>query len=78
MLQKDEAQAARDKFMSSEGDHITLLNIYRAHKAAKSSKVSFFFLIVIFYRAFLGREVLSLAVSRIYFDACGSGNKMEW
>ncbi|PVD28898.1 hypothetical protein C0Q70_11493 [Pomacea canaliculata] len=35
---KDEAQAARDKFMSSEGDHITLLNIFRAHKAAKSSK----------------------------------------
>lgn len=35
---KDQAQAAREKFMSSEGDHITLLNVYRAYKAASGNK----------------------------------------
>ncbi|KAI5757196.1 DHX33 [Gulo gulo luscus] len=35
---RDEVQAVRRKFMSSEGDHITLLNIYRAFKNLGGSK----------------------------------------
>ncbi|NXP42296.1 DHX33 helicase, partial [Leiothrix lutea] len=30
--QRDEVQAVRKKFISSEGDHLTLLNVYRAYK----------------------------------------------
>lgn len=36
---RDEVQAVRRKFVSSEGDHITLLNIYRAFKNLGRSKV---------------------------------------
>ncbi|KAL8198834.1 UNVERIFIED_CONTAM: putative ATP-dependent RNA helicase dhx33, partial [Gekko kuhli] len=32
LSRRDEVQAVRKKFISSEGDHITLLNIYRAFK----------------------------------------------
>lgn len=35
---RDEVQAVRRKFVSSEGDHITLLNIYRAFKNLGRSK----------------------------------------
>ncbi|XP_076445532.1 ATP-dependent RNA helicase DHX33-like [Babylonia areolata] len=35
---KEEANSAREKFTSSEGDHITLLNIFRAYKASGESK----------------------------------------
>ncbi|XP_072271689.1 ATP-dependent RNA helicase DHX33 isoform X2 [Pyxicephalus adspersus] len=35
---RDEVQAARKKFISSEGDHITLLNIYRAFKNLGKNK----------------------------------------
>ncbi|XP_032695723.1 ATP-dependent RNA helicase DHX33 [Lontra canadensis] len=35
---RDEVQAVRRKFVSSEGDHITLLNIYRAFKNLGGSK----------------------------------------
>lgn len=35
---RDEVQAARKKFISSEGDHITLLNIYRAFKSLGKNK----------------------------------------
>nr|XP_033778035.1 ATP-dependent RNA helicase DHX33 isoform X2 [Geotrypetes seraphini] len=35
---RDEIQAVRKKFISSEGDHITLLNIYRAFKNLGKSK----------------------------------------
>ena len=38
-VQKEQAEAAREKFMSSEGDHITLLNIFRAYKTAGGNKV---------------------------------------
>ena len=38
-LQRDEAIAARQKFMSSEGDHISLLNIYKAYKSVSGNKV---------------------------------------
>ena len=38
-VQREEALAARQKFMSSEGDHITLLNIYRAYKSVNGNKV---------------------------------------
>ena len=31
--------AARQKFVSSDGDHVMLLNIYRAYKAVKGNKV---------------------------------------
>ena len=36
---RDEVQAVRKKFVSSEGDHITLLNVYRAFKKLGGSKV---------------------------------------
>lgn len=36
---QDEALSARKKFVSSDGDHITLLQIYRAYKSAKGNKV---------------------------------------
>ena len=32
--------AARRKFMSPDGDHLTLLNIYRAYKGFNGSKVA--------------------------------------
>lgn len=38
--QKDEVQSVRKKFISSEGDHITLLNIYRTFKNIGGNKVS--------------------------------------
>ena len=37
--QREQAHNARSKFTSSEGDHITLLNILRAFKTAKQNKV---------------------------------------
>lgn len=37
---RDEVQAVRKKFVSGEGDHITLLNIYRTFKNLGGSKVS--------------------------------------
>lgn len=48
---RDEVQAVRRKFMSSEGDHIMLLNIYRAFKNLGRSKVG------------LGRGLLSRGAS---------------
>lgn len=38
---RDEVQGVRKKFISSEGDHITLLNIYRTFKNIGGNKVSF-------------------------------------
>uniref|UniRef100_A0A8D2C130 RNA helicase n=1 Tax=Sus scrofa TaxID=9823 RepID=A0A8D2C130_PIG len=35
---RDEVQSARKKFMASEGDHITLLNIYRAFRNTGGNK----------------------------------------
>ncbi|XP_064629745.1 ATP-dependent RNA helicase DHX33-like [Lineus longissimus] len=35
---RDEALAARRKFVSNEGDHVTLLNIYKAYKGVKGNK----------------------------------------
>ena len=37
--QREEALAARKKFVSSEGDTITLLNIYKSYRAVKGDKV---------------------------------------
>lgn len=36
---REEVLAARKKFISSEGDHMTLLNIYRAFKKVSGNKV---------------------------------------
>lgn len=36
---RDEVQAVRKKFISSEGDHLTLLNVYRAFKNVSGNKV---------------------------------------
>ncbi|XP_077602749.1 ATP-dependent RNA helicase DHX33 isoform X1 [Crocuta crocuta] len=35
---RDEVQAVRRKFVSSEGDHVTLLNVYRAFRNASANK----------------------------------------
>lgn len=37
---REEVLATRKKFSSSEGDHMTLLNIYRAFKKVSGNKVS--------------------------------------
>jgi len=37
--QREQALNARAKFTSSEGDHITLLNILRAFKTSKQNRV---------------------------------------
>ncbi len=39
LLQRDQALEVRKKFVSSDGDHETLLNIYRGYKNAKGNKV---------------------------------------
>ena len=36
---REEALAARKKFLSADGDHMTLLSIYRAYKGVKGNKV---------------------------------------
>ena len=36
---REEALTVRKKFLSPDGDHVTLLNIYRAYKGAKGNKV---------------------------------------
>ena len=36
---REEASAARKKFLSGDGDHMTLLSIYRAYKRVKGNKV---------------------------------------
>ena len=36
---RDAVLAARSKFTSPDGDHVMLLNIYQAYKAARGSKV---------------------------------------
>lgn len=36
---REEVHAVRKKFTSSEGDHMTLLNIYRAFKKVSGNKV---------------------------------------
>ena len=38
-FQREMALAARRKFVSSEGDHITLLKIYKAYKGVNGNKV---------------------------------------
>jgi len=35
---KDEAEASKIKFQSNEGDHITLLNVWRAYKSSNQNK----------------------------------------
>ena len=40
-FQRDHIHAVRQKFLSSEGDLTTLLNIYKAYKLAKGNKVGF-------------------------------------
>lgn len=37
---KEEAKAARAKFLSPVGDHITLLNVFRCYRNIKEQKVS--------------------------------------
>ena len=38
--QKDQVNAMRNKLISLDGDHMMLLNIYKAYKVAKGNKVS--------------------------------------
>ena len=38
--QRDKAVSVQRKFISSDGDHVTLLNVYRAYKSARGNKVS--------------------------------------
>lgn len=39
-VKKEEAKAARAKFLSPVGDHITLLNVFRCYRNIKEQKVS--------------------------------------
>lgn len=36
---REEALTVRNKFLSADGDHMTLLSIYRAYKGVKGNKV---------------------------------------
>ncbi len=46
---KEQVDAARRKFVSIDGDHMTMLNIYRAYKSVKGNKVrSRWFYLVLF------------------------------
>ena len=36
---RDKAASVQRKFISADGDHVTLLNMYRAYKSAKGNKV---------------------------------------
>ncbi len=36
---REEAAAVRQKFTSPDGDHLTLLNIFRAYRAVRGNKV---------------------------------------
>lgn len=61
---RDEVQGVRKKFTSSEGDHITLLNIYRTFKNIGGNKVNFI------------SFIFSADPS---FQACGlSGSSLFW
>lgn len=46
---REEAMESHKKFFSSEGDHITLLNVYHAFKSFKTQKVSYLSLHQLFY-----------------------------
>ncbi len=39
---REKAASVQQKFVSADGDHITLLNVYRAYKSAKGNKVRLF------------------------------------
>jgi hypothetical protein len=39
-MQKDMADEVHRKFRSTDGDHLTLLNVFKAYKANKCNKVS--------------------------------------
>lgn len=39
-LKRNKANLIKQKFVSADGDHITLLNVYKAYQASKSRKVS--------------------------------------
>lgn len=43
---KDLAETIKQKFVSNDGDHITLLNVYKAFVANKNNKVKSMFLIL--------------------------------
>lgn len=40
LAKRDEAAAAKSKFASSYGDHVTLLNIFRGYKNTPTKQVS--------------------------------------
>jgi len=67
--QREQAHNARSKFTSSEGDHITLLNILRAFKTAKQNKLWC-------YENFVNHRNLSYAVEvrQQLSELCGRMN----
>lgn len=44
--QKEQANAMRNKLISLDGDHMMLINIYKAYKAVKGNKVGVFVVIL--------------------------------
>ena len=40
IYQREQANAMRNKLISLDGDHMMLINIYKAYKSAKGNKVS--------------------------------------
>ena len=38
-MQREEAMAARNKFVSEDGDHLTMLNVYNAYKTCGDAEV---------------------------------------
>ena len=41
IYQREQANAMRNKLISLDGDHMMLINIYKAYKSAKGNKASF-------------------------------------
>lgn len=60
---RDEVQGVRKKFIASEGDHITLLNIYRTFKNIGGNKVSLVLFLFSSDTSFQACEPSSLAES---------------
>lgn len=40
VLKREDALAAREKFTSNEGDHISVLNVFKAYRSAHENKVN--------------------------------------
>ncbi|XP_012941440.1 ATP-dependent RNA helicase DHX33 isoform X2 [Aplysia californica] len=76
MNKRDEIQSVRQKFVSSEGDHITLLNTFRAFKSVNGNKAWCFENFINYRHINTAREVRKqlrdiCSCQGIQFSSCG-------